>query len=107
MVEDWALEESGLDLVARVLVIEAKFRVENSDPAVVELQMERLVEYRDIGKVVRELPRKELLEVHPDWWYCQGNYCFRIRTVEDRVSLGPHTPMQRCLKMRRESRCSM
>lgn len=75
-----ALEESGLDLGVRVLGIDARLRFENRHPVAVKQQMERSVGYREVGRVVRELPRKESLKVHPDWWYCQGieeSYCFR------------------------------
>jgi len=63
------------------------------------LKVEVLVEYRDVAKVVRGLPRKDRLEAHPDWWYFQMDYCIRTRKPEDQRSLDPHRPMRRCLKI--------
>jgi hypothetical protein len=62
-----SFEETGLDLAAKALVSEARDLLELKEVAGVGMQLEGPVEYRDAERMMKELPRKDRLETHPDW----------------------------------------
>jgi hypothetical protein len=51
----------------RVLVFGATDPIESGVVAGASLQLEGAGEYCDVVRVMRELPRKDRLETHPDW----------------------------------------
>lgn len=43
------------------------------------LEVEVSLQYREVVKGMRVLPREDRLQAHPDCWYLQDNYYIRAR----------------------------